>query len=160
MYFWSTTAIKELDFHCHCLGPCPYSLQLNYFTFDDSSLTFLYLIFHITVTCLSKYKYGYFTILFTTPQWFPTFYKRKENYFEWHLKFFMTWFCFYLQPHCFLLLIVHPSLYLTLLHKKMKVHEIDFVLNLLLIWTCVYLYYYTWKKSPFSPFVPSILPFI
>lgn len=120
IYFWYTTAIKELDFHCHCLGPCPYSLQLNYFTFDDSSLTFLYLIFHVTVICLSKYKYGYFTILFTTPQWFPTFYKRKENYFGWHLKFFMTWFCFYLQPHCFLFLIIHPSLYLTLLHKKWK----------------------------------------
>lgn len=41
----------------------------------------------------------------------------------------------------------------------MKVYEIDFVLNLLLILT-LYLYYYTWKKSPFSPFVPSILPFI
>ena len=47
MYFWSTTAIKKLDFHCHCLGLCPYSLQLisliliilvSYFSISSSML--------------------------------------------------------------------------------------------------------------------------
>ena len=91
--------------------PLPWSMPLftpTYFTYIDySSLIFLYLIFHVTVICLSKYKYAYFTILLATPQWFPTLYKRKENYFGWHLKFFMTWFCFYLQLHCSLFLVIH-----------------------------------------------------
>lgn len=61
MYFWSTTAIKELDFQfATALVHALIHSNLTVSPFDYSSLTFLYLIFHVTVILSLKYKYGYF----------------------------------------------------------------------------------------------------